>query len=234
MPLPILPPPYTLALVDRERDPLEHARARSRAGVLDGLLVLADRTDRLALALLLEPDRPRAPTLLALYLLANAAADALAARLPPLLPVTHRWPGGLLVDGAEIGRLRLAVADGPAEQPPAWIVLGLDIRLAAGVEPGLEPDRTSLAELGCADTTAVELAEGVSRHFLTWLERLEQDGLGPVRATWNARCHERGRQVALALDGGPHVGTLRGIDADGALELGQTRLPLEAALGALA
>jgi biotin-(acetyl-CoA carboxylase) ligase len=233
--LPVLPPPYTLVLVDRERDPLAHARAHAARAVEDGLLVLADRTDRLALALLLEPDRPRAATLETLYVLANAAADTLAAHLPPLLPVGLGWPGRLLVDGAEVGRLRLAVADGVTEAPPAWLVLGLELRLAAGPEePGRDPGRAALEEIAGDVPGSVELAESLSRHFLSWLERLEQEGPGPLRAAWNARCHERGRATRLTLDGHEASGTLVGLDGTGALRLGGHRLPLEAALGALA
>lgn len=234
MALPVLPPPYTLVLVDRERDPLAHARAHAARGVEDGLLVLADRADRLALALLLEPDRPRAATLETLYLLANAAADMLATHLPPLLPVGLGWPGRLLVDGAEVGRLRLAVADGAPEAPPAWLVLGLDLALAAGPdEPGRDPERAALEELAGEAPDPVELTESLSRHLLSWLERLEREGPGPLRAAWNARCHGRGRPAKLALDGRALEGTLVGIDASGALRLGTHRLPLEAALGAL-
>lgn len=228
---PLLPPAYTLVMVDRERDPVAHARARGMHEVEDGLVVIADREDRLALALLLEPDRDRASTLLTFYAHADAAADVLAAHLPPLLPVTLAWPGWILVDGGRIGRLRLVLAEDRAGEPPAWLVLGLELELAGRpTEPGERPDRTSLAELGAGDLSTTLLAESWSRHFLAWLERLEREGFEPVRAAWNGRCHDRGRRTSLPIAGRTLHGTMGGIDEAGALRIGEIRLPLEALL----
>lgn len=231
---PVLPPAYTLAIVERGRDPLEHARRRLGGGVEDGLLVLEDRTDRLELALTLEPDRDRAASLLVLPVLAVAVADTLAAHLPPMLPVTLGWPGRVLVDGADVGRLRLALASGPADEPPAWLLLGVSLDIVGpSEEPGREPGRIGLTEAGCAELDPARLAESWSRHFLSWLDRLESEGFEPVRASWNARCHERGRRAALAIGGRGFHGTLGGLERDGSFAIGEARLPLEAALDLL-
>lgn len=232
---PVLPPPYTLALLERGRDPLEHARARLARGVEDGLLLLEDRADRLELALTLEPDRDRAASLLVLPTLAVAVADTLAAHLPPMLPVGLAWPGRVLVDGAMVGRLRLALPAGPAERPPEWLLLAVSLDLAGpGEEPGRAPDRTGLAEAGCAELDPARLAESLSRHFLSWLDRLDAEGFEPVRASFNARCHERGRRGSLSIGGRRFHGTVGGLERDGAFRIGETRLPLEAALAELA
>lgn len=231
---PLLPPAYTLVMVDRERDPVAHARARAACALEDGLVVVADREDRLALALLLEADRDRASTLLTFYAHADAAADVLAAHLPPLLPVTIAWPGVILVDGGAIGRLRLALGGDRDGEPPAWLVLGLELELVGRWgEPGERPDRTSLAELGAGHLSSTTLAESWSRHFLAWLDRFEREGFEPVRAAWNARCHDRGRRTSLVIAGRTLYGTLGGIDEAGALRIGETRVALETVLGEL-
>ncbi|MCS6781160.1 MAG: biotin/lipoate--protein ligase family protein [Geminicoccaceae bacterium] len=231
---PLLPPAYTLVMVDRERDPVAHARARAASAIEDGLVVVADREDRLALALLVEPDRDPASARLVFYAHANAAADVLAAHLPPLLPVTVAWPTAILVDGAEIGRLRLALGGDRDGESPAWLVLGLELELVGrSGEPGERPDRTTLAELGAGHLSSTMLAESWSRHFLAWLDRFEREGFGPVRAAWNARCHGRGRRTSLVIAGRPLHGTMAGIDEAGALRIGETRVPLETVLDEL-
>jgi BirA family biotin operon repressor/biotin-[acetyl-CoA-carboxylase] ligase len=202
-------------MVEAGRDPLVRAVELAGAQVRDGELVLADRADRLALALLLQPDEPRAATLQAHYVLQVAAADMLAAILPPMMAVRLDWPQRLLVDGATLGRCRLRIAAAPTDVP-AWLVLALDlaIRLGDG-EPGERPDRVALAELGVADQDAAALAERLTRHFLTWIDRWHAEGFAPVRRTWNAYA------AAGALD------------RAGAFEDAGRRRPLESVLEAL-
>lgn len=231
----VLPPAYSPAIVERSRDPLEHARRRLVAGVEDGLFLVEDRTDRLELALTLEPDRDRAQTLLVLPVLAVAVADTLSAYLPPMLPVTLGWPGRILVDGGLVGRLRLSLPPGAAEERPAWLLLGVSLDIAGpGEEPGRRPDRVGLAETGCTELDPAALAESVSRHFLSWLDRFEAEGFAPVRANWNARCHDRGRRGRVDIGDRTWQGTLRGLERDGSFSIGETRLSLEAALPELA
>ncbi len=234
MSVPVLPPVYELVVVERGRDPFAHARRRLDRGVQDGLLILEDRADRLALALMLEPDRDRARSLLLLPTAAVATADTLSGFLSPLMPVGLVWPGRILVDGAEIGRLRAAIAPGPPEATPAWLLLGVVIEVARGAdEPGHDPGRTDLREAGAGELDTGRLAEAWSRHFLAWLDRLDHRGFEPVRTHWNARCHERGRRGSLHLGGRDWIGTVHGLERDGSFRIGETRLSLEAALAEL-
>jgi BirA family biotin operon repressor/biotin-[acetyl-CoA-carboxylase] ligase len=235
MALPHLPPAFRLVVVDREIDAFERTRRLAPQGLEDGTVYWTDRADRLRLAVALEPEAPRATTLELVYVLTVATGDALGALLPPGLPLAFAWPGGLVLDGARLGRVKAAlaaVADG--REVPRWLVLGLDIAVGPYPgEPGEVPDRTTLADAGASGITVVMLAESVSRHFLAWTYRWQEEGLLPVRAAWNARCLDRGSEARLMVAGRPREGRVTGLDMFGSFRIGRAALPLEAALGEL-
>ncbi|HET6467674.1 MAG TPA: biotin/lipoate--protein ligase family protein [Geminicoccaceae bacterium] len=235
MALPLLPPAFRLVAVDREVDAFERARKLAPGGLEDGTVYWTDRADRLRLAVALEPEAPEDTTLQMVYVLAAAAGDALGGLLPPGLPLTFGWPGGILLDGARLGQVRAAVAAtaGP-EAVPAWLVLGLDIAVGRYPgEPGEVPDRTTLADAGAPEITVVALAESVGRHLLGWTYRWQEEGLAPVRAAWNARCHDRWREGGVTLDGRHAAGKVSGLDMLGGFRIGAETLPLGAALAEL-
>lgn len=232
MPVPLLPPAFRLVVVDREVDAFERARGAAPQGLDDGTAYWTDRGDRLRLAFAFRPQTGRAEALETVYVLGVAAADALAAAVPAGLPLGLGWPGDLVLDGARVGRLRVAL--GPGEMP-SWLVLGVGIDLGPSArEPGETPDLTTLADAGAEDeVTGAALAEGVARHLLHWLDRWAEDGLGPVRAAWNRRCHRRGEVARLELAGAMRAGPIGGLDAAGRFRIGSQALPLEAALDGL-
>ena len=78
MPLPLLPPAFHLVALDPELDAFARAVRAAPRGIDDGTLYWADRSDRLDLAIVLEPEAPAARTLEALYVLTLAAGDAMA------------------------------------------------------------------------------------------------------------------------------------------------------------
>jgi BirA family transcriptional regulator, biotin operon repressor / biotin---[acetyl-CoA-carboxylase] ligase len=215
----VLPPAFRLVAVERGVDAFERARDRAPQGLDDGTVYWTDRADQLRLAVVLEPEAPRGTTLQAVHVLTVAAGDALGALLPPQMPLAFAWPGGLLLDGAQLGRVRAAVA--PVVDPravPPWLVLGLRIDIGPYPgEPGEVPDRTTLADAGAPEITSGALAEAVSRHFLAWTRRWQEEGFAPVRASWNAR-----RQEGAALDD------------EGRCRVGAAVFPLEAVLAELA
>jgi biotin-(acetyl-CoA carboxylase) ligase len=235
MPLPSLPPAFQLVALDRDVDAFERACRAAPRGLDDGTVYWTDRDDRLRLAVAFEPELRRAEAIEAVYVLAVAAANALAALLPAGLPLALAWPGGIVLDGARVGRV--CVALGPAAEPeavPPWLVLGLGIEVGPSVrEPGETPDLTTLADSGAEDVTSVALAESVGRHFLSWLHRWAEDGLEPVRAAWNRRCFRLGEKATLDLAGDLRDGRIAGLDPEGRFRIGTAALPLEAALDEL-
>ena len=201
MPLPSLPPAFHLVALEREVPAFERAVRAAPRGVDDGTLYWADRTDRLELAVVVEPEAPAATSLEALYVLTVAVGDALGALLPPIVPVAFAWPNDLILTGAKVGRVRAAMA--PVANPeavPPWLVLGLSLNVGPlGDDPGLLPDRTSLFDEGAGDVKVVQLVEGVSRYLLQWTSRWLNEGFAPVRSAWNARCFHLGEEASLTL-----------------------------------
>jgi BirA family transcriptional regulator, biotin operon repressor / biotin---[acetyl-CoA-carboxylase] ligase len=232
MPLPSLPPAFHLIGLDREVPAFDRAVRAAPRGADDGTVYWTERSDRLELAVVLEPEAPSAATLEAVYVLTVAAGEALAHALPPAVPIAYAWPGDILLDGARTGAVRAAVARvaDPAVVPP-WLVLGLRLDVASpAADPGRLPDRTSLADQGAGDATVTELVEGVTRQLLLWTSRWLEDGPAPVRAAWNRRCYRRGETGGLTLGEERIEGVIAGLDGGGALVVGGRRLGLEAAL----
>lgn len=218
MPSPDLPPAYDLVRLESEIGAFERAVRAAPRGLDDGTIYWSERTDRLDMAVVLEPDAPAATVLQAVYVLTVATGDALEVLLPPVAAVAFAWPSHILLDGASLGRVRVALAPTAApEGAPPWLVLGV-----------------SLACPAAREVTVPALLQCTARQFLRWTGRWLDDGLTPVRDAWNRRCHRRGEAGEVVL-GGRHIqGTVRGLAADGSFVIGGERLPLTAHLHAVA
>jgi BirA family transcriptional regulator, biotin operon repressor / biotin---[acetyl-CoA-carboxylase] ligase len=228
-----LPPAYRARRLEGRAAALRAAAAAGEAGEEEGLVLWADRGDRLDAALLLKPDRSRRETLPVIYAASLAFADALGAFAPPPAPISFRWPAAIEIDGALAGGLALALAPSPPDAVPAWGALGLDLDLAGGPkEPGDRIHRTTILEEGFEDFTVPALLEGFARHFLVWLNRWEGEGLAPVAREWARRCFDIAEARESLLPGGKSVAL--GLDGEGNLRAridGQERvLSLEDAL----
>ncbi len=228
MPLPSLPPAYNLVALDREVAAFERAVRAAPRGLDDGTVYWTDRADRLEVAVALEPEAPAAETLEALYVMTVATGDALGALLPPQKPVAFAWPAHILLDGARVGRVRAALAPTAGEGTvPPWLVLGLRLAVGPmGEEPGFDPDRTSLHEEGGGDVTVPELLESIGQHFLRWTVRWLEEGLEPVRESWNRRCFRLGEAGELVLSERRFAGPILGLAEGGAFAIGRERLDL--------
>jgi BirA family biotin operon repressor/biotin-[acetyl-CoA-carboxylase] ligase len=135
-----------------------------------GTLVWVRSASRVEAAVVLEPEAGLAASRPALFVAASALADALAAFGPPEVPLTFRWPATVLVNGAEVGRARLAWPEGALEgASPDWLVVAVEARISfpRGWEPGHGLQQTALSEEGWDEgATVPELTAAWARHLM--------------------------------------------------------------------
>lgn len=205
---PLLPPLLSGREVAADADPMATAVRVASGGADPGVFVFAEAGDRLRFAVTLAPEVPLVRALQMVHALMIAVGDSIGALAPPEVAVEYRWPSTILVNGADAGRVRLAASGGDPAAAPDWLVVGLDLRLSpdATVEPGDRPGETALYEEGSGTIPPSRLLESMSRHFLVWLRRWEEDGFRPLHDAWSARA-EPGMKVGGA--------TFVGLDEDG-------------------
>ena len=164
---------------------------------------------------MLEPDEPLAGARRTLYAAMSAAGDALAAHAPPEKPLAFAWPDTILLDGGILGGARLAwPATAPESEPPAWLVVGVNLRAAIprvrGKSPGAHPldlaleKGTSLEIEGFEMMDAAIFIGSFARHLMVQVDLWQEKGFLPV-----------GQQFLARLPAEP--GITRGIDANGDL-----------------
>ncbi|MBO1075108.1 biotin/lipoate--protein ligase family protein [Roseomonas marmotae] len=175
--LPPLPSVFSPVLLPAGADALAHAAAIAGSHGA-GTLVWGEDGRVLQLAVVLEPETTLAAARPALLVALNAMADALGVLGPPEIPVTLRWPAGLLVNGGLAGHACLATLPGAAEDAvPDWIVAGIRLDLRDdSPEPGLHPDRTTLAEEGFGGIDIPELVAAWARHLMAGLAEWQAEG----------------------------------------------------------
>lgn len=217
----MFPPLLTGRPVAAGADAFALARQAAAQGVAGaGDVFWSEAIDRLDFAVVLEPEVGLTEALQAHLALMVAFGDALGALSPPEVAVHYRWPSTILVNGAEVGRARLASAEAPAGSAvPPWLVAGLEIAIRRPdlPEPGLDPCHTSLWEEGCGEIDRTRLVESVSRHFLAWIDTWQSEGLRPVVEAWLARAADRGREVSIRHDRRQIEGRFLGMDEHGNL-----------------
>jgi biotin-(acetyl-CoA carboxylase) ligase len=91
-----------------------------------------------------------------------------------------------LVNQGEVATLRLARGTTAANAIPAWIVIGITVRVALNLPaPGLTPWQTDLAEEGAA-ISAAALLEGICRHLLAAIDLWNEHGAPGITRAWRA------------------------------------------------
>ncbi len=212
MTAPVFPPLLTGHRVEAPRSVADQGTEGAAAGRFGaGDLVWAADGEGVALALVLEPEVERARCGEMLYLGAAAFGDAAGAVIPPEMPITYSWPGGLRLNGAVVGHAGLILPDEAADTP-TWMVLTLEAAFlppADRPEPGHSADRTTFWDEGCGAMDPGAFMESLSKHIVSWLHRWEDEGFRPVHEHWWAR-----RDTRAPLEPGL-TGTLIGLDTHG-------------------
>ena len=192
LPLPDLPPCYSLIVLREREDAFEHAcGVAAQAGA--GTLVWVRRFDLVEFAVVLEPEEPLVSARRAFFPAMSALADAVGSACPPDKPVEFEWPATLLFDRARLGGGHLGwPRDCGEHEVPEWLVFGamlLSSKHGVG-DPGHTPESTSLEDEECELTHEAlieSFARNLMRSFYLWTEqgfgRLAEDYLSRLSLT---------------------------------------------------
>jgi len=176
----------------------------------------------LTTTLLLTLDKPQAEAGQLAFVAGVAAAETIAAYVPPSL-VSLKWPNDVLVGGRKA--CGMLIESGPARDGGVWAAVGVGINLASHPE-AVERPATALAEHlshdlarpPTPDAAAAALARAFDQALALWLA----EGFEPIRQAWLARAGGLGQPCTARLERETLTGVAEGLDADGALLL---RLP---------
>jgi len=210
---PIVPPLFTAVAVDRPIDPFDKAVALASLGCDAGTLVHNVMLDQLRAALVFSPEVALEDAMPVFLACGVGFANALGSLAPPEVAVHLEWSGGIRINGASCGKLRVRASTGNPDGEPAWLVVGLEIPLMILSEsPGLTPDVTALFLEGCSEVDPVTLLEAWCRHTLVCVNRWFEDGNAPLHSEWRRKAHGMGESISLRYGGANVSGTFLGID----------------------
>ena len=190
-----------------------------------GDIVWARDTARLECAIVLEPEIDRQDCPEMLFLAMVAFGDAIGALAPPEVGVRYRWPRTITINGAVAGQAHLVMASETDDDgAPRFLVVGVDMAIHSPrdrIDPGHEPDRTTLIDECGSDIDRTELLESYARHFLAWIDTWETDGFGTVHDMWLGRAERDGTGNEIAIEAGSvdTSGKVVGLDDHGNLLL---------------
>jgi len=204
---PLFPPLFQGTPLTGAADPFDRAIALAIAGTDAGTVVYNLEGPQLRASLIFAPEKPLEHAVTALPVCGLGLQAALGALAPPEVAVHLGWQGGIKVNGAGCGRLRVKASTRLPEAEPDWLVVGLELNMGSPEQnPGDDPATTYLSEEGCADVTANALLEAWVRHSLYWINRWLEEGPRPVHEDWRALVPEIGEEVAIDGEKGTFVG----------------------------
>ncbi|SPF81676.1 biotin/lipoate--protein ligase family protein [Pseudoprimorskyibacter insulae] len=189
----------------------EHACLRATTGCDAGLVAYAKGTTTLEAALVFAPEVPLGKAMAMLPACGIGFQNALGVLAPPEVAVHLDWEGGIRVNGASCGQLRVLASSTDPEAVPDWLVVGFRLPLLPEDDrPGDRPDRTSLFAEGCADVDPTALLEAWARHTLHWITRWDAEGTRPLHGEWRGLAHGMGEETTR----NGLTGTFLGVDED--------------------
>ncbi|WP_179381595.1 biotin/lipoate--protein ligase family protein [Jannaschia marina] len=188
-------------------EPWAAAVEAARTGC-DGGLICWRGGATLDAAIVFAPEVPLSEAAQMQSLTALALRDGLGAIGPAEMPVHLTWDGGVMVNGAEAGRVS---AISPVSEPylvPDWLVTAFTIRFL----PVDDLERTALWSEGAGDVTPEDLLESWARHLMHRLSVWEEARARSLHAdltgcSWEV---EAGNAGFVGLDEG--LGRLRRVD----------------------
>ncbi len=209
MSIPSFPPLFSGLAVEGQIDPFDKACVEAARGCDAGLVVYNLGANTLQAALVFAPDVTLADAVAMLPLCGVGFQNALGALAPPEVAVHLDWGGGLRINGASCGQMRMASSASDPETEPDWLVVGLELPLwPTSDAPGETPDQTALYAEGCADVNAVDLLESWVKHTLVAINTWQDDGVAALHKDWRALAFGIGE----AIERNGVSGTFLGVD----------------------
>ena len=201
------PPLFSGQAVEGGTDPFDKARVEAIKGCEAGLVVHNLSAHVLRAALVFAPDVNLADAMAMVPLCGIGFQNALGALAPPEVAVHLDWDGGIRVNGASCGRLRVAASARDETVEPDWLVIGIEVPLwPQSDNPGEAPDQTALYSEGCADVNADQLLESWVRHTLVGINRWIDEGVAPLHKEWRGLAHGIGEEINMAGKSGVYLG----------------------------
>ncbi len=209
MSVPSFPPLFSGLAVEGQIDPFDKACAEAARGCDAGLVVYNLKASALQGAMVFAPDVALADAMTMLPLCGVGFQNALGALAPPEVAVHLEWNGGIKINGASCGQMRVAASGTEPDVEPDWLVVGLELPLWPESEDmGKTPDQTALYAEGCADVSADRLIEAWVKQTLVGINRWTEDGAANLHKEWRGLAHGIGE----AIDMDEKSGTFLGVD----------------------
>lgn len=128
-----------------------------------------------------------------------------------------KWPNDVMIVGRKVAGILLE--SGATQDGRTWVAVGIGINVASAPADVNQPIVALSAVTGAKAITLDALETLLRRRVAFWAGCLERDGFAPLRAAWLARAHGLGAPVIARLGQEDIAGVLRGLSADGAMEL---------------
>ncbi len=211
------------------------ARELAKSGAAEGTVVVARRQTAgrgkfssrwfspeggLYFTLVLRPEIPAGQSHLLAVAAGLAVADAieLAIGASPQL----KWPNDIYLSGKKVAGVLTETEVSNQRVRLALVGIGVNVeRPDFGVPDHLQGSAVWLSELGTASLT--ELLTGVLDSFIVWYQRLKSGDFAMMAESYNRRGLLVGRNVEVRSASQVAAGRCRGIDAQGALVIEQSR-----------
>ena len=204
---PSFPPLFSGLAVETQVDPFDKACAEAARGCDAGLVVHDLGANMLRAALVFAPDVELVDAMAMLPLCGVGFQNALGALGPPEVAVHLEWAGGLRINGASCGTLRVAASSSNPRAEPDWMVIGLELPLWPETDtPGDTPEQTALYAEGCADVNAMELLESWVKHTLVGINTWTEDGVKALHKDWRGLSHGIGEDITMNEVSGTFLG----------------------------
>ena len=204
---PSFPPLFSGLAVEGQVDPFDKACAEAARGCDAGLVVHDLGANFLRAALVFAPDVELVDAMAMLPLCGVGFQNALGALGPPEVAVHLEWAGGLRINGASCGTLRVAASSSNPKAEPDWMVIGLELPLWPETDtPGDIPEQTALYAEGCADVNAMELLESWVKHTLVGINTWTEDGVKTLHKDWRGLSHGIGEDITMNEISGTFLG----------------------------